>query len=209
MAHILISAHENQKPTKMQEVRSYPEALEKLKDKAKAYLLLYKPGSTPNECAYKNIQDASSSMNDVTILWADVSKVRDIHPNYPVKSVPSLLIFENGKFMNVVIGCNENGYYKTLFEDAQFAGIMQSEGKKMKSVTVYSTPTCTWCNTLKTYLRKNRIPFTDVDVSRDQQAAEELVRRTGQQGVPQTDIDGEIIVGFDKKRINELLEING
>jgi glutaredoxin len=58
-------------------------------------------------------------------------------------------------------------------------------------------------------LRKNRVPFTDVDVSRDPNAAEELVRRTGQQGVPQTDIDGEIVVGFDKKRINELLEIQG
>jgi glutaredoxin len=62
---------------------------------------------------------------------------------------------------------------------------------------------------LKTYLRKHRIRFTDIDVSADPQAAEDLVRRTGQQGVPQTDIDGEIIVGFDKARINTLLGIQG
>lgn len=193
----------------MQAVKSHEELIEKIKGQPKAYLLLYKPGSTPNECAFSNIKDASASMDDVVVLWADVSQVRDIHPEYQVTSAPSLLIFENGKFVNNILGCNENNYYKTLFEDAQFAKIMAEEGKTMKSVTVYSTPTCTWCNTLKTYLRKNRIPFTDVDVSRDPNAAQELVRRTGQQGVPQTDIDGEIIVGFDKKRINELLEING
>jgi len=78
-----------------------------------------------------------------------------------------------------------------------------------KNVTVYSTPTCTWCNTLKGYLRKNHIRFRDVDVSRDQRMAEELVRKSGQQGVPQTEIDGQIIVGFDKQRINTLLGING
>jgi glutaredoxin-like YruB-family protein len=72
---------------------------------------------------------------------------------------------------------------------------------------VYSTPTCSWCNTLKTWLRKNNIPFTDVDVSRDQRAAEELTRRTGQQGVPQTEINGQIVVGFNQPRLKELLEL--
>ena len=84
-----------------------------------------------------------------------------------------------------------------------------SEGEPQKSVTVYSTPTCSWCNTLKSHLRKHRVYFTDVDVSADPSLAEELVRKSGQQGVPQTEIDGEIIVGFDKKRINSLLGIQG
>lgn len=191
----------------MKEINSHAALLEAIKDQPKAYLLLYKPGSTPNECALNNIKEASGKIKDIDVMVTDVSKVRDIHPNYPVQSVPALLVFENGKFVNVIKGCNDNNYYKTLFEDAVFASIRADEGTKMKSVTVYSTPTCSWCNTLKTYLRKNRIPYTDVDVSRDQHAAEEMVRRSGQQGVPQTDIDGEIIVGFDKKRINELLEI--
>ncbi|MBU2554283.1 MAG: NrdH-redoxin, partial [Bacteroidetes bacterium] len=71
----------------------------------------------------------------------------------------------------------------------------------------YSTPSCSWCNTLKTHLKKNGIRFTDIDVSRDQKAAEAMVHRSGQQGVPQTDINGEMIVGFDKARINTLLGI--
>ncbi|HIE15791.1 MAG TPA: NrdH-redoxin, partial [Bacteroidales bacterium] len=81
------------------------------------------------------------------------------------------------------------------------------DDKPQKRVTVYSTPSCSWCNTLKTHLRKHRIRFTDIDVSQDQAAAEAMVRRSGQQGVPQTDIEGEIIIGFDKNRINTLLGI--
>lgn len=193
----------------MDAVRSYSELKAKIKDQERSYILLYKPGSEPNQCAITNISEASDKIDGINIMSADVSKVRDIHIHYPVNSVPSLLIFEKGNFKNVIKGCNENNYYKTLFEDGAFAAMMAKEGKPSKSVTVYSTPACSWCVTLKSYLRKNRIPFTDVDVSRDPHAAEELVRRTGQQGVPQTDIDGTIIVGFDKKRINELLEIQG
>jgi glutaredoxin-like YruB-family protein len=74
-------------------------------------------------------------------------------------------------------------------------------------VTVYSTPSCSWCTTLKSYFKQNNIRFKDIDVSKDTRAAEEMVRKSGQQGVPQTDINGTMIVGFDKNRINQLLDI--
>jgi glutaredoxin-like YruB-family protein len=100
------------------------------------------------------------------------------------------------------------GFYKSLFEDNLYHATSSSgEEKAQKRVTVYSTPTCTWCKTLKTHLKKNGIRFTDIDVSKDQKAAEAMVSRSGQQGVPQTDIAGEMIVGFDKTRINTLLGI--
>jgi len=194
------------KKPNMLQIKSHQELLEKINGKPRAYVLLYKPGSGPNDCAMQNIAEAAGSIDDVLVLAANVTEVRDIHPNYPVQSVPSLLVFENGKFTNVIKGCNENKYYRTLFENGAFASIT-GDGKSFKHVTVYTTPTCSWCNTLKTYLRTSRIPFTEVDVSRDPHAAEELVRRTGQQGVPQTDIEGTIVVGFDKKRINDLLGI--
>lgn len=190
----------------MKEVNSHREFLEQVRGAAKAYLLLFKPGSEPNECALENIRKASETVDNIVILSADVSKVRDIHPNYPVNSVPALLVFENGQFRNVIKGCNENGYYKTLFEDAAFA-VATAAGKPSKSVTVYTTPSCPWCTTVKSYLRQNRVPYHEVDISRDQRAAEELVRRSGQQGVPQTEIDGTIVVGYDKKRLDELLEL--
>jgi glutaredoxin-like YruB-family protein len=81
--------------------------------------------------------------------------------------------------------------------------------KKKNRVIVFSTPTCSYCNMAKQYFRRNKIRFKDVDVSRDQAAARDLVRRTGQMGVPVIDINGKLIVGFDKPEINRLLDIKG
>jgi glutaredoxin 3 len=78
---------------------------------------------------------------------------------------------------------------------------------KKNRVIVFSTPTCSYCNMAKQYFRRNKIRFKDVDVSRDEAAARDLVRRTGQMGVPVIDINGKLIVGFDKPQINQLLDI--
>ena len=78
---------------------------------------------------------------------------------------------------------------------------------KLKKVIVFSTPTCSWCRRLKSYLKENKIRFTDVDVSRDAKAAQDMVRKTRQQGVPQMWINNVPVVGFDKQKIDRLLEI--
>jgi glutaredoxin 3 len=72
-------------------------------------------------------------------------------------------------------------------------------------VIVFSTPTCPWCTAAKSYLRSRGVAFRDVDVSRDMAAARDMVRRTGQMGVPVVEIDGRPIVGFDRNRIDSLL----
>lgn len=72
-------------------------------------------------------------------------------------------------------------------------------------VTVYSTPTCPWCSRAKQYLKQLGVPYEDKDVSVDIGAAREMVRLSGQMGVPVLVIDGNVIVGFDKRRIDELL----
>lgn len=77
-----------------------------------------------------------------------------------------------------------------------------------KSVKVYSTPTCPWCIRTKQFLKDNNIIFEEMDVSSNQSAAEEMIRKSGQMGVPVLDIDGEIIVGFDKDRIKALLGLS-
>ncbi|MFA4854726.1 MAG: glutaredoxin family protein [Candidatus Omnitrophota bacterium] len=74
-----------------------------------------------------------------------------------------------------------------------------------KSVKVYSTPSCPWCIRAKQFLKENNIIFQDMDVSVDKQAADEMVQKSGQMGVPVLDIDGEIIVGFDKEKIKQSL----
>ena len=85
---------------------------------------------------------------------------------------------------------------------------MLSETNKQPRVIVFSTPTCSFCNMAKKYFREKGIRYKDVDVSRDQAAARDMVRRSGQSGVPVIDIGGKIIVGFDRPKINKLLGIN-
>jgi glutaredoxin 3 len=75
-------------------------------------------------------------------------------------------------------------------------------------VVVFSTPTCPWCTATKSYLRSRGVPFRDVDVSRDMAAGRDMVRRTGQMGVPVVEIDGRPIVGFDRGRIDSLLGLD-
>ncbi|OQX61621.1 MAG: NrdH-redoxin [Anaerolineaceae bacterium 4572_5.1] len=77
--------------------------------------------------------------------------------------------------------------------------------KKYPRVIVFSTPTCSYCRKAKQYFRSKNIPFKDVDVSRDQAAARDMVRRSGQQGVPQIRIGSKTIVGFDRPKIDRML----
>jgi glutaredoxin-like YruB-family protein len=193
----------------IQSVKSHVDFLEKIKGKETSYLLIYKSGSEKSDCAIENMQKVASILDDIDVFSADVNEVKDIHQSYSITSAPSLLEFQNEAYVNVVKGCHDENYYKALFENLVFIAKAKKEGKPIKNVVVYSTPTCSWCNTLKAYLRKNNIRFRDVDVSKDQSAAEKMVQKSGQQGVPQTEINGQIIVGFDKTKINQLLEIEG
>ncbi len=84
---------------------------------------------------------------------------------------------------------------------------MAEEKKAQPRVIVFSTPTCTYCNAAKRYFHEKGIKFKDVDVSRDMSAARDMVRRSGQQGVPVIDIGGKIVVGFDRGKINQYLGI--
>jgi len=77
--------------------------------------------------------------------------------------------------------------------------------KKQPRVLMFSTPSCSFCNKAKRYFRQKGVRFRDVDVSRDQAAARDMQRRSGQMGVPVIDIGGHIIVGFDQPKIDQLL----
>ena len=74
-----------------------------------------------------------------------------------------------------------------------------------KNVKVYSTSTCPWCIRVKEFLKDNNIAFENYDVGSDKIKADEMVKKSGQMGVPVRDIDGEIIVGFDKEKIKQAL----
>jgi len=77
------------------------------------------------------------------------------------------------------------------------------------SITVYTTPTCPYCRQAKEYLKMRQSPFTEKNVATDQGAADEMVRLSGQRGVPVLVINGEVIIGFDRPRIDEALAGGG
>lgn len=75
------------------------------------------------------------------------------------------------------------------------------------NVKVYSTTVCPYCIMVKTFLKQHNVQFEEVNVQEDQNAAKEMVEKSGQMGVPVLDIDGKIIVGFNKEEIKKALGI--
>jgi len=74
-------------------------------------------------------------------------------------------------------------------------------------IKVYSTPFCPYCVSLKDYLKEKKIDFVEIDVSADQKECDEMIKLSGQIGVPVVNIDGKIIVGFDKEAIDNALNL--
>jgi len=192
---------------RMIEVQGYDDFKSHLTNHGQIYLLFYKSGIEKSDCAYENIKNVANKIKESgVVLTADVNSVRDIHSKYDIQTAPALLEFEGGVLKQTVKGCQSIDYLTSFFQHTVYSG--EKRGKsEQKRVIVYSTPTCPHCNTLKDYLKRNQISFRDIDVSKDQKMAQELVKKSGQQGVPQTEINGKIIVGFNRSKINEMLGI--
>lgn len=124
-------------------------------------------------------------------------------------SNPRLLM--GGPHLDAIVDIIEemDGALRNIVNEA--AGVGEP---KLEKITLYSTATCPYCLMEKDYLEKHKIAFDLVMVDKDRAAAEEMVRKTGQTGVPMTEVlfddgDSEIVRGFDKDRLNELLGIAG
>ena len=76
----------------------------------------------------------------------------------------------------------------------------------MANVKIYTTPTCIYCKTAKEFMKENKINFKEIDVSKNQKAAREMIEKSGQMGVPVLDIDGKIILGFDQEAIEQAVK---
>ena len=79
----------------------------------------------------------------------------------------------------------------------------------MSAVTMYTTPTCAFCHMAKEYFKMNDVEVETKDVTQDQDAYKEILDKSGQLGVPVIDIDGTIIVGFDRPKIDAVLRDKG
>ena len=77
----------------------------------------------------------------------------------------------------------------------------------MSKITIYTTPTCAYCKMTKAFFKEHNVTYEEKDVASDHALAEEMVKKSGQMAVPVIDIDGKILVGFDKEGLSELLNI--
>ena len=77
----------------------------------------------------------------------------------------------------------------------------------MKNVTIYSTPTCTYCNMAKSFFKANNVGYTEYNVASDLEKRREMIDKTGQMGVPVIDAGGEVIIGFNEEKLRSVLGI--
>lgn len=75
------------------------------------------------------------------------------------------------------------------------------------NVTIYSTPTCPYCHMAKDFLKENKVKFKDINIAEDQKAAQEMIEKSGQMGVPVIEVDGKLVVGFDKETLKKELKL--
>ncbi len=77
----------------------------------------------------------------------------------------------------------------------------------MAKVTLYTTPTCVYCKAAKEFFSENNVKYDEKDVSKDEAALKDMVEKSGGMAVPVIDIDGEVLVGFNKDQVAGLLGV--
>jgi glutaredoxin 3 len=77
----------------------------------------------------------------------------------------------------------------------------------MKNVSIYTTPVCAYCKKAKEFFKANNVDFTEYNVVEDTARRDEMIQKSGQMGVPVIDIDGSLVIGFDERKLKELLGV--
>jgi glutaredoxin len=141
-----------------------------------------------------------------TPIWGvNVKQTPDIHPVLSVTQVPTVVTIRNGRIVKKLVGLQNRGTYQKLISDSARTRMGGTRAPTLK-ITVYSTRSCPHCTTVKNHLKRKGVPFREVDVGNSVNAASELRRRTGQTGVPQTEINGTFVLGADISKINRLID---
>ncbi len=170
-------------------------------------LMFWGSFSDAAERGLSELKKFAEEYEDIPVCALDVQKAKGVHKEFHVESVPTVLVMKDGKEMARFLGVESAAFYATQLGGAAPSHMGRTKSKRPPRVTVYTSPGCPPCGQVKSYLRENNIPFRAVDISRDERAARDIVRRSGQQAVPQIDINGRIVVGYDRARIANLLGI--
>jgi glutaredoxin-like YruB-family protein len=168
-------------------------------------LLFYAGFSSNAKRALAELENFSGENKELPVYVIDVEKVKGVHKQFEVNNVPTVLILRKGKVAQRIEGVESARFYSRVVSGTAFSAHKSGAKTISRRVVVYSGPGCPACGTAKAYLRQRGVRFRDIDISHDQHAAERLVRRSGQMAVPQIDIDGHLVVGFDQAKIDRLL----
>jgi glutaredoxin-like YruB-family protein len=186
----------------MKSINTQAELTECIKEHNHFAILFYKAGSANSDCAYHALSGLTS-VDEVPLYFVNVAEAEPVHQSFGITSAPTLVILNQGSPEQLIKGCHQPEVLAKLLKKSS---VTTSSGTTVPQVTVYSTPSCPHCTSLKNYLKQLQVPFRDINVAADQQKAQELVQRTGQQGVPQAQINGQWVLGFDKAKIDQLLK---
>jgi thioredoxin 1 len=142
---------------------------------------------------------------NVKFIKINVDENQELAGQFGVMSIPTVIFFKDGKKVSQKIGvAQKNEYEESIKKVLSHTPTIKGTASKVK---VFSTPTCPYCHMVKAYLKDKKIAFEDIDVSQDQNQARAMVERSGEMGVPQLWIDDQIVIGFNKPVIDELLSL--
>lgn len=171
----------------------------------KVLVLFYTDSSEKSLKSLQALKNLHAKNEDAVIYTVDAKAVMDIHPEYGISAVPTVIVFRNGEATEIITGVQTEGFYNRLLQKFE---VSTSNGNgQSQRVTVYTTQTCPYCDSVKRYLSSINVSYSEIDISADEAAAQELVQRTGQQGVPQTEIDGKFVIGYDTNELDRLLNL--
>ncbi len=181
--------------------------LGEVQEKHKEFLivLFYANFSSASKRALAELEQFSREDEQVPVYVIDVERVKGVHKQFGVENVPTVLALRKGKVSQRLEGVESAQFYGRIFSGAHSSHYKTGKSTVSHRVIVYSGPGCPACGTAKAYLRRLGVSFREVDIARDQHAAQSLVRRSGQMAVPQIDIDGHLVVGFDQAKIDRIL----
>lgn len=154
-------------------------------------------------------QEFASSHDDTDVVLVDVGQVKGVHQRFGVKSVPTVVLVQDGQVSRKLVGPQSAAYYGRFLLDEPGIRVRRSasgeEVAPQKPVVLYTGEHCPWCTRARDYLRRRAVRFREINVGSSPDEARRLQAASGQSGVPQLNIGGTWVVGFDKGRIDTLL----
>lgn len=166
--------------------------------------------SATSQEAQPEFEAFAAEQHEHPVALVDVGQLKGAHKRWGVAAVPTVLLVDGAQILRKVEGKQSAEHYKrALFHHGALVSQKgDKDAPRQKSVELYVGAHCPWCTKAEQYLKQHGIQFREIDVSQDANAAAELQRRSGRTGVPQLNIGGTWIVGFDRPQIDKLLNIS-